>query len=94
MNVLVACHCKHKHDPLYGLLNYDSEYKYIDSIRDIYKDISKNLKPNGFFHLPYNLVPKSWLNKLMIASNSRKTRKMNLEYYKRLNSNVNIKMHF
>lgn len=84
-DMIVSVHC-----PLYSLLHSDS-YKYIDSIRDFYKDIRKNLKPTGFFQLPYNLSPKSWLNKLMITDTSRKTQKMDLEYHKRHNSNKNIK---
>jgi hypothetical protein len=85
-DMIVSVHC-----PVYGLFHDHSNYKYIDFNRDFYKDVRDNLKPNGFFHLPYNIYPKYLINKIKIGGSSRKTHGMDIEYFNRHNSNENVK---
>lgn len=76
-DMIVSVHC-----PVYGLFHVDSDYKYIDSIQAFYKDVRDNLKPGGFFHLPYNLYPKSLINK--------KNKNFSLGSFNRHNSSSNV----
>jgi len=45
------------HCPIYGLFTMEEEYKYIDSIRNFYKDIRNHLKPNGYIYIEKNINP-------------------------------------
>jgi hypothetical protein len=74
-DIIVSVYC-----PVYGIFSIDSEYKYIDFMRSFYKDVKNNLKSGGFFHLPYNLYPKSWL----------KTKSDNESVFKHHNSNKHL----
>ena len=74
-DIIVSVYC-----PVYGIFSIDSEYKYIDFMRSFYKDVKNNLKPGGFFHLPFNLYPKSLL----------KTKTDNVLVLKHHNSNKHL----
>ena len=44
--------------PIYGLFTSEEEYKYIDSIRNFYKDMRNHLKPNGYIYIENNIRPR------------------------------------
>jgi len=81
-DIIVSVHC-----PIYGMFHSNNTYKYIDSMRGFYKDVRDNLKPGGFFHLPYNLFPKCMFKNIEISGSFRK----GIEYFNRHNSNENVK---
>jgi len=85
-DIIVSVHC-----PIYGMLHSNNDYKYIDTMKEFYRNVRNNLKPGGFFHLPYNIFPKCMIKNIKIAGSSRKTQKMELEYFNRHNSNENVK---
>ena len=84
-DIIVSVHC-----PVYGMFHDDKEYKYIDFMRAFYKDVKDNLKPGGFFHLPYNRFPKSFIKQIKTVRHSRKSEYFSLEDFNRHNSNENI----
>lgn len=45
------------HCPIYGLFTMKEEYKYIDSLRNIYKDMRNHLKPNGYIYIENDVRP-------------------------------------
>ena len=86
-DMIISVHC-----PVYGMLHYDSSYKYIDTMKEFYRNVRDNLKPDGSFHLPYNIFPKSMIKTTKLSGLSSKTQKdMEMDFFNRHNSNANLK---
>jgi hypothetical protein len=59
------------HCPVYGMFFDKEEYEYINSIRKMYKDMEKHLKPNGYVYIEKNILPDT--HKVCTGSNCDKS---------------------